>query len=510
MDEKNRTAGWVVNRSAALLIRSRPFLVGVGLAALCVILYVWGLGDAPFYSKGEPREATVVWEIYTSGEWILPLRNGHIIPSKPPLFHWLGALFSLAGGGISELTIRLPSALLATTGVLLTYAVGTALWGAEAGLVAGIILATSFEWARAAVSARVDMTLTVCMVAAFLLFFAFYQRFQVSRWQALLLFALLGLATLAKGPVGALLPALTVGIFLMLQGDLGFLRQLHLVQGSLVFVLIAGSWYGLALWQGGYDFFAKQVLKENLLRFFTPGTAGAGHAHGFSYLVSTFFLGMAPWSFFLPPVIVFLYQSRSQWREKRLLYFIVWILTVFGFYALSSSKRPVYLLPLYPAVALLLAVWWQELQKGTVTLARPFSWLVHGSGYLSVVFVSAVILMVLAQLLGHDPLVLIRPLLTSKQQREIPPLSVNRRGPSSRFLAMGYCCYLFHFSPRQKSQTTALESGLHCARALHVQHVSPGEPDAPTRCGQRSLVTIVHGPDHDTDWSGSAVFLPNL
>ena len=137
-----------------------------------MILYVWGLGDAPFYSKGEPREATVVWEIYTSGEWILPLRNGHIIPSKPPLFHWLGALFSLAGGGISELTIRLPSALLATTGVLLTYAVGTALWGAEAGLVAGIILATSFEWARAAVSARVDMTLTVCMVAAFLLFFA--------------------------------------------------------------------------------------------------------------------------------------------------------------------------------------------------------------------------------------------------------------------------------------------------------------------------------------------------
>ena len=420
MDEKNRTAGWIVNRSAVLLIRSRPFLVGVGLAALCVILYVWGLGEAPFYSRGEPREATVVWEISTSGEWILPLRNGHIIPSKPPLFHWLGALFSLAGGGISELTVRLPSALLATMGVLLTYAVGTAVWGAEAGLVAGIILATSFEWARAAVSARVDMTLTVCMVAAFLLFFALYHRGQVARWQALSLFALLGLATLAKGPVGALLPALTVGIFLVLRGDLRFLRQLHLVPSSVVFVLIAGSWYGLALWQGGYDFFAKQVLKENLLRFITPGTAGAGHEHGVSYLVSTFFLGMAPWSFFLPPCIGFLYRSRSQWREKRLLYFIVWILTVFGFYALSGSKRPVYLLPLYPAVALLLAVWWQELQRGTVALARPLSWPVHASGSLSVVFVSAVILLVLAQLLGYDALALIRSLLTAKQQHELP------------------------------------------------------------------------------------------
>ena len=420
MDEKNRTAGWVVNHSTALLIGSHRFLIGGGLAALCVILYVWGLGDAPFYSKGEPREATVVWEIYTSGEWILPLRNGHIIPSKPPLFHWLGALFSLAGGGLSELTIRLPSALLATTGVLLTYAVGTALWGTEVGLVAGIILATNFEWVRAAVSARVDMTLTTCMVAAFLFFFVLHQRHQVWRWQALLFFALLGLATLAKGPVGMILPALTVGIFLMLHGELGFLRKLHLVQGGLVFLLIAGSWYELALWQGGYDFFAKQVLKENLLRFFTPDTAGAGHAHGFSYLVSTFFLGMVPWSFFLPPVIVFLYQSRSQWREKRLLYFIVWSLTVFGFYALSSSKRPVYLLPLYPAVALLLAVWWKELQTGTVVLARPFSWLVYTSGYLSVVFVSAVILLVLAQLLGYDFLALVRSLLTVKQQRELP------------------------------------------------------------------------------------------
>src|ERR1700752_1093743 len=110
---------------------------------------------------------------------------------------------------------------------------------------------------------------------------------------------------------------------------------------------------------------------------------------------------MVPWSFFLPPVIVFLYQSRSQWREKRLLYFIIWTLTMFGFYALSSSKRPVYLLPLYPAVALLLAVWWQELQNRTIVLARPFSWLVHASGSLCVVFVTAVIFLVLAQLLGY-------------------------------------------------------------------------------------------------------------
>src|SRR5713226_9365330 len=156
-------------------MRLHPLLTGLGLGLLCALLYLWGLGDLPFYTKGEPREATVVWEIYTSGEWILPLRNGHIIPSKPPLFHWLGTLLS----------IRLPSAVLAIIGVLLTYATGLSLWGVEAGLIAALVLATSFEWVRAATTARVDMTLTVCMVMAFLFFQLLYRRHTVSRTQSL-------------------------------------------------------------------------------------------------------------------------------------------------------------------------------------------------------------------------------------------------------------------------------------------------------------------------------------
>jgi len=211
--------------SVSFLIRRLPLLTGLSLGLLCTLLYLWGLGDLPFYKRGEPREATVVWEIYTAGEWVLPLRNGHIIPSKPPLFHWLGALVSLAWGEVSELTIRLPSALLAILGVLLTYGVGTALWGVEAGLIAALILTTSFEWIQAARTARVDMILTVCMVIAFLFFLFLYRRHQASRIEALLFFFLLGLATLAKGPVGALLPGLTVGVFLALQRDLSTARS---------------------------------------------------------------------------------------------------------------------------------------------------------------------------------------------------------------------------------------------------------------------------------------------
>ena len=401
-------------------MRSRPFITGLGLGLLCALLYLWGLGDLPFHTKGEPREATVVWEIYNSGEWILPLRNGSLIPSKPPLFHWLGAFLSLVRGELNEFTIRLPSALLAIAGVLLTYGAGVALWGVEAGLVAALVLATSFEWVRAAITARVDMTLTVFMVMAFLFFLFLYRRRQVSRTAALVFFFLLGLATLAKGPVGALLPGLTVGVFLWRQHDLRFLRQLHLIPSVVLLGLIAGSWYGLALWKGGGEFFVKQVLKENILRFFASGEEGMGHEHPFYYFVPNLFLGMAPWSFFFPPLAVFLYQRRRTWAENGFRYLLIWTATVFLFYSAASSKRSVYILPLYPAVALLLGAWWQELRQGTVALPRPVFLLLRGSGYVCFGLIILAIAVVLAQFLGHDPLAVIRPLLHPKDQSNLP------------------------------------------------------------------------------------------
>jgi 4-amino-4-deoxy-L-arabinose transferase-like glycosyltransferase len=401
-------------------MRTRARLIGLFILLFCASLYLWGLGTLPFYTKGEPREATVVWEIYTSGEWILPLRNGHIIPSKPPLFHWLGAALSFAWGEVNELTIRLPSALLAMTGVLLTYWTGLALWGVEAGLIAALILATSFEWVRAATTARVDMTLTVCMVVAFLYFQFLYRRRTVSRLESLLFFVLLGLATLAKGPVGAILPGLTVVVFLAWQRDLRFLQQLSIIWGGALLLVIAGGWYGLALWQGGQKFFATQIMKENILRFVSSNAAGAGHEHPFYYFIPNLLLGMAPWSFFFPALAVFLYQRRHAWREQDLLYPLVWIITVFLFYSAASGKRTVYILPIYPALALLLGVWWQEVRRGAVRLPGALSWLLQGGGYICFLTVVLAMAVVLGQLVHYDLLALIRPFLHPKDQGNLP------------------------------------------------------------------------------------------
>ena len=401
-------------------MQSRVLFFGMFLSLFCGLIFIWGLGDIPFYTKGQPREATVIWEIYHNGDWILPLRNGHLIPSKPPLFHWLGTLAALALGQLSEFSIRLPSALLALLGVILTYRVGVVLWGVEAGLVASLTLATSFEWVRAATTARVDMTLTFFMVAAFFSFWSMYRKLRVGWGEALGFFCMLGLATLAKGPIGALLPGLVILVFLCVKRDLLFVRRLHPVTGGLLFVLIAGSWYALALWHGGEAFFEKQIMKENVLRFVSSGSAGAGHVHPFYYFIPNLFLGMAPWSFFFLPLFYFLYQCRQDWAKKNFTYLIVWIVTIFLFYSASSSKRTVYILPIYPALALLLGAWWQELRRGGIDLPPGFLALLKTAGAVCCGVVGLAMIGVIAHASGFDPLGLIRPFLHPKDQSNLP------------------------------------------------------------------------------------------
>ena len=106
------------------------------LLALCGVLYLPYLGATPLFDKGEPREALAVQDIVQRGDWLFPLKRATAIPSKPPLFHWSAALTYQVSGTLNEATIRFPSAFYAILGVLLIYALGRKLFGAEVGAIA--------------------------------------------------------------------------------------------------------------------------------------------------------------------------------------------------------------------------------------------------------------------------------------------------------------------------------------------------------------------------------------
>jgi len=243
--------------------------------------------------------------------------------------------------------------------LLCEFAAAAALWSPRAGLLSALTLMTMFEWARAATNARVDMTLTFGLLLAFL-GLLFFLRTRTTRW-LVPLYAGITLAVLGKGPVGAALPGLVAVMILALTRDASFLRRMRLGYGTLSVAVLAGSWYVLALLLGGWEFFRKQVLAENVFTFFNDPDFSGGHRHSVLYLFGALLVGVLPWTPCLAGALA------RQWRQRRELsrtdprtYLLVWSLVVFGFYAIAASKRSVYLLAMYPALALFLGWWWDE------------------------------------------------------------------------------------------------------------------------------------------------------
>ena len=133
--------------------------------AACAALSLSGASRVPFYTRGEPREGLVVQEMLRSGKWLVPARPDDEPARKPPLYYWVAAPALAALPDRPELALRLPSAALGGAAVLGTWATARAAFGATAGLPTALVLATSFEWARAATSARVDMALAASLTA---------------------------------------------------------------------------------------------------------------------------------------------------------------------------------------------------------------------------------------------------------------------------------------------------------------------------------------------------------
>jgi 4-amino-4-deoxy-L-arabinose transferase-like glycosyltransferase len=357
-----------------------PILLIFGVA-----LYLVNLGGYPLYTKGEPREAVTVFDIVHGGGVILPQRAGVEIPSKPLLMHWLAALVSLVAGGVNEFSVRLPSAGLAIAGVIVCYFYVRRLFDDVTALIAALILATTFQYLQAATGARVDMTLTFFMEVAF---FEFIFMAEGLTRRRMLLYVAIALAVLTKGPIGLILPGLVALIWIALEKRWSFLREMNLVRGALVVIVLAGGWYAAALIEGGLDFFRKQILTENLLRFAGGGDFHEGHIHPFYYMELALFAGFLPWTIVLP--IVGLQAARAPVAvDSRLKYIVVWFTAVLIFYNLPQSKRGVYLLCLYPAFATLVAIYIRQSIMRPAPARAVANWIARLSGFAMLLLGSA-------------------------------------------------------------------------------------------------------------------------
>ena len=425
------------------------------------------LGAAGLWDLDEALYASIAREMGDRGDWVVPTYNLGVFYDKPPLMFWL-MMGSFKVFGACEFAARLPAAILAVGTALATYHLARRLFSAEVGLWAGLAATSNVVFTVSARAATVDSALTFITTLAMALYakgarigeassiqarsaseewnrfpglrFGLqslspaniisqvsnlpgtrqigdlsegrqvenlsYLAFRPASWTVYaLLGVLLGLAVLAKGPVGFLLPAASLGLFLLVMngpaaapvsGGLArristrFVRVFSLFSPrqllrttwamrplTVLFftALVALPWYVAIAWKTDGEWLRQFVTKYNLGPFVKPSL---GHQGPFYYHFAVVLVGLFPWSVFLGPMIANAYRAiRARGKDLPSYVFLVcWIGVFFGFWLTCSTKLPHYVLPAYPALAILTACFldaWVQRAEAAARYVMPLA-----------------------------------------------------------------------------------------------------------------------------------------
>jgi len=322
------------------------------LLAFFVLASLYALSIRALAPPDEGRYAEMAREMFASGDWITTRLDGIKYFEKPPLQAWMNALsFSLFG--IGEWQARLWTGLCGIAGVALAGYTGARLFGARAGLYAALVLASSFYWAGFSQVDSLDMGLSA-MLALALCALLLAQREgggeRARRNWMLACWAAMALATLSKGLVGIVLPGAVLALYSVAARDRRILTRLHAGCGLLLYAAIGVPWFvlvGLKNPEQPHFFF----IHEHLERFLLKEHHREAPWYFFILLLA---VGSLPWLGMLAhSVVAGLRRGAPGEGFRPGLLLSVWVVFIVVFFSLSSSKLPGYILPVFPALALL-------------------------------------------------------------------------------------------------------------------------------------------------------------
>ncbi|MBT5469760.1 MAG: phospholipid carrier-dependent glycosyltransferase [Nitrospina sp.] len=342
----------------------KPYLL-MGPALLAAFLFSWSIFHSDL-SKREAREGVPVVNMMQGGNLWLPQIHPQQLRTKPPLFYWSGLLSSKIMGEVTEVSLRIPSVLAGAGTVLLTTFLGMRLFSPLIGCLAGLIITTCWRFAYLGSHARIDMLFVFFITLAFVALWEFSrdQKQSLKWWAGIAI----GLAVLTKGPLGWVFPLLTLFIFCRSHKTfkVPWLHILFLPIG------MSALWLAFGIIDGGEEF-SKMIYQETVGRI-SGSEAIHIHPKPFYYYIPQIFVGMAPWSLFLPFAIGYGLKNQDiSWK-----FCAITFATLFIFLSLFPGKRGDYLLPLYPMAAVILAAYFSriapEIKQG---LSFP-TWIVMG------------------------------------------------------------------------------------------------------------------------------------
>jgi 4-amino-4-deoxy-L-arabinose transferase-like glycosyltransferase len=413
---------------------------------LTTVLFFLQLGKPKLWDRDEPRNAGCAVEMLARGDWVVPVFNGELRTHKPILLYWL-IMASYAVFGVGEFSARFWSAALAVGTVVTTYQMGRRLFGTAAAWWGAAILSTTLMFNVAAHAATPDSPLIFFTTLALYLFVRGGQGWSFGEDVCLTagegrgildsgsaddrgyfphrpvavagIYAAMGMAVLAKGPVGLVLPVAVVGMFLLIMGSPSsppvklssdrrsfgrwlrrivrpfepahFLRTCRHMRPLIaigVVSLVAGPWYAWVSLRTDGVWVRDFLLEHNVSRALTPMEGHAGPALLFYPLA--ILVGFFPWSILTIPLVVDLVRSlrrpASEWPA--LVFLACWVAVYVVVFSSVQTKLPSYVTPCYPALALIAGRYVHRWMTNGELSAELFPW---GIGTLALVGLVALV-----------------------------------------------------------------------------------------------------------------------
>ena len=374
------------------------------LPLLCLLIvsasvFMVQLGNTHLWDQDEGFYATTAAEMHARSDWIKPTFNGQLFAHKPPMMFW-GMMLGYEVFGVSELGARFASTLFGLGTVFLTFAVARRLFDVATGLFAGLAIGSCITFTMVSRSATADAHLTFFTALALHLWVRDYfaqpessreSRLAGMRWQTwAATYAAMGLAVLTKGPIGFLFPTAVIGLFLLTEQSHVAVRESSWAQrvwaaikpytpiaffatiwrmrpltAVAAVLLVASPWYLLVQWRTNGAFLNEFIGVHHLGRM---SQAMDNHSGPIYYYLIACLIGLYPWSAFaIPTVLSWFRQAKDLDRSRAVRFVSCWVAVYLVIFSMASTKLPNYVLPAYPAMAIVIgryfAMWTQDIHS---------------------------------------------------------------------------------------------------------------------------------------------------
>lgn len=301
----------------------------------------------PFAAPDEGRYVEIPREMVATGDYITPRLNGLKYFEKPPLMYWIQSFF-IKAFGLKEWAMRLPLALMGLLGCFMVYAAGRFLFDRASGLISAAVLGSSLLYIVLAQLITLDMGVSFFLTACLLSFItAVHVQKKQRRWFMYAAAVFAALSVLAKGLIGLALPGLIVLVWLALTNNWKLLGHLYLPTSILLFFAIATPWHVLVSLKNP-EFFDFYFINEHFTRFLTTVHR---RYQPFWFFIPVLIAGFLPWTSFM--LKAFYKGIKTAKQNHTILFLLLWAALPFAFFSVSNSKLIPYILPIFPALALI-------------------------------------------------------------------------------------------------------------------------------------------------------------